>query len=27
MKKNFKLTHPKIKVPRLVEAIKFEVRK
>jgi len=27
MKKNFKLTHPKIKIPRLVEAIKFEVRK
>jgi hypothetical protein len=27
MKKTFKLTHPKIKVPRLVEAIKFEVRK
>lgn len=27
MKKNFKLTHPKIKLPRLVEAIKFEVRK
>ncbi len=27
MKKTFKLTHPKIKVPRLVEAIKFEVKK
>ena len=27
MKKNFKLTHPKIKLPRLVEAIKHEVRK
>ena len=27
MKKTFKLTHPKIKVPRLVEAIKHEVRK
>ncbi len=27
MKKTFKLTHPKIKVPRLVEAIKNEVRK
>jgi hypothetical protein len=27
MKKTFKLTHPKIKVPRLVEAIKYEVRK
>jgi restriction endonuclease Mrr len=27
MKKNFKMTHPKIKVPRLVEAIKFEVKK
>lgn len=27
MRKKFKLTHPKIKVPRLVEAIKFEVKK
>ena len=27
MKKNFKLTHPKIKVARLAEAIKYEVRK
>lgn len=27
MKKTFELTHPKIKVPRLVEAIKNEVRK
>ena len=27
MKKTFKLTHPKIKGPRLVEAIKHEVRK
>ena len=27
MKKTFKLTHPKTKVPRLVEAIKYEVRK
>ena len=27
MKKTFKLTHPKIKVPRLVVAIKHEVRK
>ncbi|MBF0287450.1 MAG: hypothetical protein HQM14_06495 [SAR324 cluster bacterium] len=27
MKKTFKLTHPKIKVARLVEAIKHEVRK
>jgi hypothetical protein len=27
MKKTFKLTHPKIKPPRLVEAIKHEVRK
>ena len=27
MRKNFKLTHPKIKRPRLVEAIKFEVKK
>ena len=27
MKKTFNLTHPKIKVPRLVEAIKHEVRK
>ena len=27
MKKTFKLTHPKIKTPRLVEAVVFEVRK
>ena len=27
MKKTFKLSHPKIKVPRLVVAIKHEVRK
>ena len=27
MKKTFQLTHPKIKVPRLVEAIKHEVKK
>ena len=27
MKKTFNLTHPKIKVPRLVEAIKHEVKK
>ena len=27
MKKTFKLTHPKIKVSRLVEAIKYEVKK
>ncbi len=27
MKKTFKMTHPKIKVPRLVEAIKYEIRK
>ncbi len=27
MKKTFKLTNPKIKVPRLVEAIKYEVKK
>ncbi len=27
MKKTFKLTHPKIKAPRLVVAIKHEVRK
>jgi len=27
MRKTFKLTHAKIKVPRLVEAIKFEVKK
>ena len=27
MKKTFKLTHPKTAVPRLVEAIKFEVKK
>jgi hypothetical protein len=27
MKKTFKMSHPKIKRPRLVEAIKYEVRK
>jgi hypothetical protein len=27
MKKTFKLSHPKLKVPRLVEAIKHEVKK
>ena len=27
MKKTFNLTHPKIKVPRVVEAIKYEVKK
>lgn len=27
MKKTFKMHHPKIKVPRLVEAIKYEVKK
>ena len=27
MKKTFKLTHPKIKAPQLVVAIKHEVRK
>lgn len=27
MKKTFKMTHPKIKVPRRVEAIKHEVKK
>ncbi len=27
MKKTFKLTHPKIKVPRLAEAVKHEVKK
>ena len=27
MKKTFKLSHPKIKLPRLVEAIKYEVKK
>jgi hypothetical protein len=27
MKKTFKLTHPKIKVPQLVTAIKYEVKK
>jgi hypothetical protein len=27
MKKTFKLTHPKIKVPQLVAAIKYEVKK
>ena len=26
MKKTFKLSHPKIKVPRLVEAIKYDVK-
>lgn len=27
MKKTFKLTHPKLQLPRLVEAIKHEVKK
>lgn len=27
MKKTFNLTHPKIKVPRLVDAIKHQVKK
>ena len=27
MKKTFKMSHPKIKAPRLVEAIKYEVKK
>jgi hypothetical protein len=27
MKKTFKMSHPRIKVPRLIEAIKFEVKK
>jgi hypothetical protein len=27
MKKTFKLTHPKIKVPRLVEAVRRDVRR
>lgn len=27
MKKTFKMSHPKIKTPRLVEAIKYEVKK
>ena len=27
MKKTFKLTHPKIKYPRLIESVKAEVRK
>ncbi len=27
MKKTFKMTHPKIKVPRLVESMKYEVKK
>ena len=27
MKKTFAMTHPKLKVPRLVEAIKYEVKK
>ena len=27
MKKTFKLTHPKIKVARLVEAVKYDIRK
>jgi len=27
MKKTFKMTHPKIKVPRLFEAVKHEVKK
>ncbi len=27
MKKTFKLSHPKLKLPRLVEAIKYEIKK
>ncbi|WP_319549341.1 DUF6172 family protein [Desulfogranum marinum] len=27
MKKTFELSHPKLKLPRLVEAIKYEVKK
>jgi hypothetical protein len=27
MKKTFQMSHPKIKLPRLVEAIKYEVKK
>ncbi len=27
MKKTFRMSHPKIKLPRLVEAIKYEVKK
>ncbi len=27
MKKTFKLTHPKIKVPRLVESVKHDIKK
>lgn len=27
MKKNFQMSHPKLKLPRLVEAIKYEVKK
>ncbi len=27
MKKTFQMTHPKIKLPRLVEAMKYEVKK
>lgn len=27
MKKTFKLTHPKIKVPRLIEGVKHDIRK
>jgi hypothetical protein len=27
MKKTFQLTHPKIKIPRLVEAVKHDVKK
>jgi hypothetical protein len=27
MKKTFKLSHPKLELPRLVEAIKYEVKK
>lgn len=27
MKKTFQMTHPRLKVPRLVEAIKYEVKK
>ncbi|GAA0852403.1 DUF6172 family protein [Aliiglaciecola litoralis] len=27
MKKTFELTHPKIKIPRMLDAIKFEIKK
>lgn len=27
MKKTFELTHPKIKTPRMLDAIKFEIKK